>query len=54
VTNAWDFRYVLPSALTPHKSCEGRIASNVRVDTLWSDDAARMLQLAYAAKGVTV
>jgi hypothetical protein len=54
VTNAWDFRYVLPSALAPHKSCEGRIASNVRVDTQWSDDAARMLQLAYAARGVTV
>jgi hypothetical protein len=54
VTNAWDFRYVLPSALAPHKSCEGRIASNVKVDRQWSDDAARMLQLAYAAKGVTV
>jgi len=54
VTNAWDFRYVLPSALAPHKSCEGRIASNVKVDKQWSDDVARMLQLAYAAKGVGV
>jgi hypothetical protein len=54
VTNAWDFRYVLPSILAPHKSCQGRIASNVRVDSQWSDDPAQMFQLAYAAKGVTV
>jgi len=54
VTNAWDFRFVLPSVLAPHKSCAGRIASNVRVDNQWSDDPAGMLQLAYAAKGLTV
>jgi hypothetical protein len=54
VTNVWDFRYVLPSALARHKLCEGRIASNIRVDTQWSDDVTRMLQLAYATKGVTV
>jgi hypothetical protein len=54
VTNAWDFRYVLPSVLAPHKSCEGRIASNVKVDAQWSDDAARVLRLAYGVKGVTI
>jgi len=54
VTNAWDFRYVLPSMLAPHKSCEGRLASNVKVDAQWTDDAARVLRLAYVAKGVRV
>ncbi len=52
VTNAWDFRYVLPSVLAPHKTCEGRIASNVRVDNRWLVDAQEMFRVAYAAKGV--
>ncbi|MDP1753823.1 MAG: hypothetical protein Q8L22_30610 [Reyranella sp.] len=52
VTNSWDFRYVLPSVLAPHKTCEGRIASNVRVDNHWLVDAQEMFRIAYAAKGI--
>lgn len=51
VTGAWDFRYALPSALPPHKSCVGRITSNIRVDGRWVADAEEMFRLAYAAKG---
>lgn len=51
VTGAWDFRYALPSALPPHKSCVGRITSNIRVDGRWVADAEEMFRRAYAAKG---
>jgi restriction-modification system family protein len=54
VTDDWDFRYVLPGSLPPHKSCEGRIASNIRVDKQWVPDAAEMFLAAYAARGVAV
>ena len=52
VTNSWDFRYVLPSVLAPHKTCVGRIANNVRVDNRWLVDAAEMFRVAYASKGM--
>lgn len=51
VTSSWDFRYILPSVLAAHKTCEGRIASNVRVDNRWLVDAEEMFRVAYAAKG---
>ena len=54
VTSTWDFRYVLPSTLQSHKSCVGRIASNVRVDRHWVAGAEDMFRLAYAAKGVVI
>lgn len=46
VTERWEFRYALPSALDPHKSCCGRIAQNVRIDGRWMADARTALAAA--------
>lgn len=54
VTERWDFRYVLPIDLAPHKTCEGRLSNNVRVDDHWAAEAAAIFRRAYAAKGVSV
>lgn len=54
VSAQWDFRFALPRTLPPHKSCPGRITSNIRVDRRWLEDAERTFQLAYADKGITV
>jgi hypothetical protein len=48
VTERWEFRYVLPEALASHKSCPGRIASNVRVDSDWTSEPASVFEAAYA------
>ena len=48
VTESWDFRYVLPSLLSPHGKCEGKIANNVVVGPLWSTDPGDVFELAYA------
>lgn len=52
VTAEWTFSYVLPTSLASHKKCDGRLASNVRVDTSWETDVERILRSAYAARGV--
>lgn len=54
VSTQWDFRFALPGDLPAHKACVGRIASNIRVDGHWLEDAERMFQRAYAARGVSV
>ncbi|RAI44765.1 hypothetical protein CH341_07305 [Rhodoplanes roseus] len=54
VTSDWSFRYALPGRLPPHKSCVGRIASNLRVDKTWAADPIEMVRLIYAARGVSV
>lgn len=54
VTNTWDFRYALPGELPPHKTCFGRITSNIRVDKQWVSVAEDMFQRAYAAKGIAI
>jgi hypothetical protein len=54
VTNEWDFRYALPSALPAHKTCPGRIASNIRVDRHWVTAVEEMFKLAYAAKSMGI
>ncbi|MCX7364275.1 MAG: hypothetical protein NTV97_20885 [Alphaproteobacteria bacterium] len=54
ISTEWEFRFVLPGDLPPHKICPGRITSNIRVDKLWLADAAGMFRRAYAAKGVVV
>lgn len=54
VTETWDFCYVLPRALSPHKICEGRISSNVRVDGQWTAETDEIFRLAYASKGVVI
>lgn len=54
VSARWDFRFALPGSLPPHKTCPGRITSNIRVDKQWLADAGEMFRRAYAAKGVSV
>jgi len=49
VTERWQFRYVLPTRLDSHPKCAGRLASNVRLDRRWEDDAATVLRHAAAA-----
>lgn len=54
VSSEWDFRFALPGDLSPHNICVGRIASNVRIDDRWREDAGMAFQRAYAAKGLTL
>lgn len=51
VTEQWEFRYALTSQLQPHKKCEGKLASNVRIDSAWADDPTIMFERAYARLG---
>jgi hypothetical protein len=54
VTTQWDFKYNLPGKLPPHKDCEGRISSNIRVDKEWVGAVEEMFHLAYSAKGIVL
>jgi hypothetical protein len=47
VTEQWEFKYVLTSQLRAHKSCSGKIASNVRIDSQWTADPAAIFLRAY-------
>src|SRR5205085_125299 len=51
ITEAWEFRYALTSALPPHGKCTGKIASNLTVGTGWAADPARTFELAYSTPG---
>lgn len=51
VTEEWEFRYTLTSRLQPHKSCKGKIASNVRIDSAWINDPTMIFRQAYAQLG---
>lgn len=46
VTERWTFKFALPQHLDTHASCSGKLASNVRLDGRWSDDAGAILRLA--------
>jgi len=48
VTESWEFRYVVPERLDPHKKCSGKIASNVKVDSRWQSDGHNVLVEAIA------
>jgi hypothetical protein len=50
VTEQWEFRYTLTSQLRAHKSCKGKIASNVRIDSGWTDDPTIIFREAYAQR----
>lgn len=50
VTEQWEFRYTLTSQLRAHKSCKGKIASNVRIDSAWRDDPTIIFREAYAQR----
>ena len=49
VTERWEFRYVRPAILAPHAKCAGKLASNLRVDGLWTADPGTVFKGAYAA-----
>jgi hypothetical protein len=48
VSERWDFSYALPAVMTPHKTCKGRLANNVRVDDRWILEPERALAAAVA------
>lgn len=50
VTEAWEFRYALPSTLDAHPRCEGKLASNVLVDQRWLLNPEDAFTLAMAAR----
>lgn len=54
VTSEWDFRYALPTSLPVHKTCEGRISSNIRVNEHWSVAPQDVFLSIYAARGVAI
>jgi hypothetical protein len=41
VREKWEFRYIVPGNLSPHKICVGKLGSNVIVGLDWSDDLAK-------------
>lgn len=45
VTERWTFKFALPERLDAHASCAGRLASNVRLDGRWSDDAQAVIRM---------
>lgn len=44
VTEHWSFKFAMPQELDPHRTCIGKIASNVKVDERWSEDAQAILR----------
>lgn len=46
VTEKWEFKYALTHDLDPHRTCAGRVSSNVKLDHRWTADAAAALQRA--------
>jgi hypothetical protein len=46
VSESWEFKYVLPDRLSPHKSCPNKLSNLVKVDGIWSADAAAVLSKA--------
>jgi hypothetical protein len=48
VEEKWTFKFVRPTELDPHRSCAGKLSSNVRLDRRWLADATTVL--AQAAK----
>lgn len=52
VTENWEFRYITPSRLAPHKDHPAKLDHNVLVDGRWSVDAGPVFDEAYQVKGV--
>jgi hypothetical protein len=48
VTEKWEFQYSLPRELDPHKSCPGRLKSNIRLDHRWLAEPSLALAAALA------
>jgi hypothetical protein len=43
VLEQWRFTFICPSELAPHRACEGKLSSNVRIDERWRENAAEVL-----------
>lgn len=50
VTERWEFKFAPTQELDPHRACEGRLSSNVRLDRRWTVDAAIAMQRAVEAR----
>ena len=46
VSERWEFRFARTHLLGPHKTCSGRLASNVKVDAQWLADAEAVFEAA--------
>ncbi|WP_313898752.1 hypothetical protein [Methylobacterium sp. J-067] len=51
VTEAWEFRYALTTALPQHQRCVGKIASNVAVGEGWSSNPAAVFEAVHGTAG---
>jgi hypothetical protein len=51
VTESWEFKYILPQALDPHRKCEGKLSNNVLIGANWNVDPVPVFQAAAAMKG---
>lgn len=49
-TSNWEFRFALSSRLDAHRTCLGKLSSNVQVDRRWSADASQVLAEAASAE----
>ena|SRR5882724_12009942 len=47
-TEAWEFRFNLSRLLAPHKKCDGKLSSNVVIDSDWTSDPRKVLKDAVA------
>lgn len=52
VTEAWEFRYILPSTLAPRAGCPGKLDNRLVVDERWTSDAGTAFEAAYASVGI--
>jgi hypothetical protein len=43
LTERWDFLFAPTTALDPHSRCDGRLASNVKLDGRWTPEVASVL-----------
>jgi hypothetical protein len=50
VTEKWEFKFAPTQELDPHRACEGRLSSNVRLDQRWTIDAAIAMERAVEAR----
>ena len=45
-TEKWEFRFILPGHLPPHRLCQGRLSSNVKVGDWWLGEIEAALRAA--------
>jgi hypothetical protein len=50
VTEKWEFQFVRPISLASHKTCVGKLASNVVIGNLWRPQPGAAFEAAYASR----